>query len=579
MASLCLPLSAQETGRTIPADLRGLLPNDASAMVLISPMAEIETSIQELLQIAMPDVAPMASLDMVFSQLEAELEMDMSLLDRTKPIGFALGPIDLIGGTEPTVYLMIPSSDPAALLASLPGPVPASATRILGGYLGATKDAYPLEIGISSLPSLLPEGMIAGVFNARPLVEAFGPMAGFMTGMGVAQARTMINADPSTPPALMEMINGILDVTPSTVTEVLDSLTALQMSVDLNGSVLDVTSDLLLQDGSLLSSMAASEGATFGELSHLIDLDAPASFGYGADLGGMARWIRPYVDQILGAIEITDEIEAEADAGPFSSPRKALAVVRAASDSGLAALSNFGSGMVSSMNMVDGKPTSTLWMHGVNGDTLASNLGLFFQTELAGVVGLQMTTTKLGEGTTECSVTLNADTLAANFDMSADEALQIKSGFSEAFGGAIKMSLTSVGTDTLVLYNGTKDDLKGALMAATNAKRGTKQDVRHLNEVLSGASPFEFMRVDLGAMARIALPLIEQFDGPTGMPVGMLDGISIPMTTHSGLTAKKWMGGMSIDLKDVGKLAMMAIVAGPFENAPAEEEPVLRDAE
>ncbi|MFT6041429.1 MAG: hypothetical protein ACI9C2_001600, partial [Gammaproteobacteria bacterium] len=137
----------------------------------------------------------------------------------------------------------------------------------------------------------------------------------------------------------------------------------------------------------------------------------------------------------------------------------------------------------------------------------------------------------------------------------------------------------SVGTDTLVLYNGTKDDLKGALMAATNAKRGTKQDVRHLNEVLSGASPFEFMRVDLGAMARIALPLIEQFDGPTGMPVGMLDGISIPMTTHSGLTAKKWMGGMSIDLKDVGKLAMMAIVAGPFENAPAEEEPVLRDAE
>jgi len=335
------------------------------------------------------------------------------------------------------------------------------------------------------------------------------------------------------------------------------------LSVNMSGTVLDVNSALLLQDGSLLSSLAESEGASFAELAHLIDQNAPVSFGYGADLGGMARWIRPYVDQILSGVVIPDDIEAEGDAGPFSSPRHALAVVREASDKGLAALSNFGSGMVSSMNVVDGKPSSTFWMHGVDGGTLASNLSLFFRTELAGVVGLEMTSTKLGQATTECAVTLNADTLAANFDMTADEALQIKSVFAEAFGDSIKLSLTSVGSDTLVLYNGTMDDLKNALLAATKAKRGTTQDIVRLNGALTGASPFEFMRVDLGVMARTAIPIFEKFEGPSGIPEEMLDGISVPMTTHSGMTAKKWMGGMSIDLRDLGKLAMMVMTFAP----------------
>jgi len=215
------------------------------------------------------------------------------------------------------------------------------------------------------------------------------------------------------------------------------------------------------------------------------------------------------------------------------------------------------------MNVVDGKPSSTFWMHGVDGGTLASNLSLFFRTELAGVVGLEMTSTKLGQATTECAVTLNADTLAANFDMTADEALQIKSVFAEAFGDSIKLSLTSVGSDTLVLYNGTMDDLKNALLAATKAKRGTTQDIVRLNGALTGASPFEFMRVDLGVMARTAIPIFEKFEGPSGIPEEMLDGISVPMTTHSGMTAKKWMGGMSIDLRDLGKLAMMVMTFAP----------------
>lgn len=566
MAGLCLPLAAQDVKPAIPSALQDLVPNDASTLIVISPLDDLEAAVQDLLMVAMPEMAAMADLDMLFQQLDqinGGPGMDLNLVDRTRPIGIALGQLDLIGGTEPEFYMMLPCTDIQAVLESVPASMPLQATRVHEGYLGVCQEVYPVVTGDSKLAATLPQGLIAATFDARPLVEAFGPMAGFMTAMGVGPARAALDADKNTPPALRELANGILDDAPTTVTDVLDSLKALQLSVNMSGTVLDVNSALLLQDGSLLSSLAESEGASFAELAHLIDQNAPVSFGYGADLGGMARWIRPYVDQILGGVVIPDDIEAEGDAGPFSSPRHALAVVREASDKGLAALSNFGSGMVSSMNVVDGKPSSTFWMHGVDGGTLASNLSLFFRTELAGVVGLEMTSTKLGQATTECAVTLNADTLAANFDMTADEALQIKSVFAEAFGDSIKLSLTSVGSDTLVLYNGTRDDLKNALLAATKAKRGTTQDIVRLNGALTGASPFEFMRVDLGAMARTAIPIFEKFEGPSGIPEEMLDGISVPMTTHSGMTAKKWMGGMSIDLRDLGKLAMMVMTFAP----------------
>ncbi len=575
-ASLCLPLAAQEAGRHLPAGMQALIPNDSSALLLIAPLDDVEDAVQSLLEVTLPEMGMMANLDTLIAQVNGEFPFDLNLIDRSKPIAIAFGPMDPMSGAEPPFFVLIPSLDPTALQAAIPMPNIMEASLISGSYLALCEKSYPSALGASKIASLLPSGLIAATFDARPMVKAYGPMAGFFTSMGLGQVKTEINADSEMPPAFREMAMEVLNATPKTVTGIIDSLGGLQLSIDLDGTLLSVDSSLMLMDGSLLSGMHESEGATFNQLSHLIDLSAPGSFGFGADLGGMARWIRPYVDQIMDTIPVPEEAPEGVDLGPFQSPAHAFKAIRELTDNGLGALSYFGSGMVSSVSFVNNKPVTTFWLHGVNAESLTSNLALVFQTELAGMAGLILEANKVGEATTELSVKLDPSTLGRNFALGEGAVNEIRGGFNQAFGDSIKLTLTDVGTDTLVLYNGDKETLLAALVAAKNATRGTSPDIARLGKSLGTASPFSFMRLELGQLAREIVPIIEQFEGPLPFPKELLADIAMPLTLHRGMSSSSWFGGLSLDLKDAGKLVQIAMRARATESsepAPASTSP------
>lgn len=567
LAALALPtLAIQSAPATVPgaanrlpADLVALIPADATGLVFVSPINTLEAAAQDLLQIVAPDMAQMANVDQLLQEMGPS-EFNFDLIDRSRPMAFAMGAITpSITEEAPQFYLLIPSTNPAELSAALPFPPELGWTRISGGYLGISPEAvYPVPGALSTLPARLPEGLIAATINAEPILETFGPMARLAAGMARTGAIAGIQSDTELPAALKPMagdaVNGLIDG----LMDTLDSLTGFDMAINLEGARFEAGYALTFAEGSPMAEFSDQGGAQLVDLAHLLDPGADLTIAVGMDLGGAVRWARPFVNEILDAIPVPDQ--ADQDLGPFTSPRHAMDVARESLDHGMDALTWLGDGMALSTYVGEEHNRTAVWMHGVQANNLTASLKALFEAELASMVGLSLAETKLGENTRQLELRLDAATLAQNFDLNFDEAEEIRSGFEQTFGDAVRLSLTPVGSNTLLFLNGDAKSIKTALTVAAHRPGTQDPAIQRLVTELGGAHPFAAYRANLGPIVSEMMSLAQSFDEGDEIPPGMVEtirGMDLPLTVHEGMTATRWFQGMSLDLTRAGEVVSM----------------------
>ncbi|MDF1798748.1 MAG: hypothetical protein P1V81_06195 [Planctomycetota bacterium] len=567
LAALALPTPAVQSAPAtipgaadrLPADLVALIPADATGLVFVSPINTLEAAIQDLLQVVAPDMAPMADVDQLLHELGPS-DFDFDLIDRSRPMAFAMGAITpTITEEPPQFYLLIPSTNPAELSAALPFPPELGWTRISGGYLGISPEAvYPVPGARSNLPARLPQGLIAATIDAEPILETFGPMARLAAGMARSGVIAGIQSDTDLPGTLKPMANDAATAIIDGVMDTLDSLTGFDLALNLEGARFEAGYAMTFAEGSPMAALCDKDGAHLVDLAHLLDPAADLTVAVGMDLGGAVRWARPFVNEILDAIPVPEQ--AGEDLGPFRSPRHAMDVARESLSHGMDALTWFGDGIALSTFLGEEHNRTAVWMHGVQADNLTGSLRALFEAELASLVGLSLEETMLGENTRQLALHFDAATLAHNFDLGVREAEQVRAGFEETFGDAVRVSLTPVGGNTLVFFNGDAKAIKAALTVAAHRPGTQDPAIQRMTTELGDAHPFAAYRVNLGPVVAEMMSLAETFDEGGEIPPGMASmvrGLHLPLTVHEGMTPTRWFQGMSIDLTRAGDLAAM----------------------
>lgn len=554
-----VPAATAAAPHTLPADLVALIPGDASALFYVASIDDLEEAVEELVLTIAPDMALMVDADRLL--LEASPDgFDIDLIDRSRPMALALGPIRPMMKEDPLVCLMVPSTNPAELAAAMPFPPEMNATRLSGGYMGISPErAYPEILSVSDLPARLPEGLMSGTIDLEPIISSASPAIEMFGGMAVGQALAEIERDGEMPPAIKPLAAAAVEGAFETILDGLDSLTVLDMAMDLEGARFEAGYSIRFAEGSMLAGLSNVEGAHLSDLVHLLDPDADFTMAMGMDLGGMVRWARPFVDQILDAVEVPEAFPGD-DGGPFQSPRHLMDVARETLGHGMDAMTWLGDGFAMSTYLGE-KDHAALWMHGVNATNLASSLEALFAAELPGLVGLSLEQSRLGEATTQLALRLDASVLAKNFELSAEEAEEVRAGFAQAFGDAVRLSLTSVGDSTLVFMGGEPADIKAALTQAAYRPGTLDPALAQLGRELGDAHPFGAYRLNLGPVVAEMIDFAVAY-GDEDVPPGLAEAVralSLPLTVKEGMTSERVFQGVAIDLSRADQVVAMIL--------------------
>lgn len=558
------PAMRPAEGRTLPADLVALIPGDASVLVHVAAIDDLEAAAFDMVEILAPDFAPLVNTDTLMMELQRS-GFDTDLIDTSRPLAMAVGAITpAIENEQPDVVFLVPSTAPTELEAALPFPPELGWTRVSGGYLGISVErAYPVIEGRSRLPERLPEGLVTATVDAAPMVDAFLPMVEGLAAMALEEMLTDMREDPEMPPGLKPLAEGAMRSVHDGLMDSLDALTGLDLAFDVQGARLESGYALTFEEGSPMAAFWNQDGTRMSDLLPLLDPGADLVMAWGMDLGGMARWARPYVNQILDEIPVPQTFPEGQDKGPFQTPRQAMTLIREALDHGMDAMTWMGDGLGASTYMgEDGDARTVLWMRNVQADNLSASLQALFEAELASLAGLTLEQRRLGDATLELSLGVDTGVLARNFRLSADDAAQARAGFDAAFPGGVRMSLTSVGDNTLVVMGGGPEVIKEALTAVK--ARGTSADLARLADELGDAYPFGAYRIDLGPTLGGMLAMAEAFDERGEIPPGLssaLQGVSLPLTAFEGATTTRWFQGVSLDLTQAAALAPLVMEA------------------
>jgi hypothetical protein len=547
----------------IPADLDALIPADASTLIYVAPLDELEEAVQGLLGVVAPDMAMMADADALLSEI-APAGFNIDLLDRSRPFAIAVGAITMATqNTAPRVFLIVPTTDAGQLDLSLPP----HASRISGGYLGICETGpYPIGGG-SDLPARLPDGLIAGTLDAEPIVKTFRPIAGFMLGMAKSGLIGEVGANPKLNDEARGVATDTIDAGFGFVDDVMDSLSSFDFGVDLVGTELRAGYAVHFTEGSPLTRFARTDGPTLGDMLKFLDTDAVANSAVGFDLGAFVRWAHPYIDQIFDAVlssAAEEDLASDGEKiGPWESPREIFDVVRETTDAALDTLGWFGDGAATSVYFDGAEMRTAAWMHGVSAGQLADSIDSLAHVSLASLLGIQLERSRIGDATTVLTFSLDYETLGRNFDLGADELSEVRRSLAESgIGDTLNLSLTSIGSQTLMVYNGDRDSIAQALRGAKDRPGTASPLLQREAALLGNAYPYGFYHVNIGPFAAGIFRMAEQNGDATGAPAGLADklqGLDIPLTFREGLTSERFFQGLSIDFAGIGPLVEMAM--------------------
>ena len=549
--ALGLTPTLRAQGEAFPADLRALLPKDASVLVRFASLDEMEATARSIATIVAPEMLDEISLDALFAEMPPEF--DRSLIDTSRPSALSVGKID-ISGQEPTLCLMIPSYNPAGLAELFKDELPSS--RIFAGYLGVSSDptGYPETDPTSTLPDRIPAGLIAGTVNMRPLLDEMDPMIKAMFGMGRGMAIGEFSNTNDMPPVVLDMGMGMINSVFDFATDVVDSLTDAQFSVQVENSVLAIDYNVNFAADSPIAKLKNEGGPRFYELRRFMDMNAQVSQVGGFDLGNLSKALRPVVDKILDAVPVPEEGEA----GPFANPKAAFAAAREVLDQSMVLMAYFGDGMVTNTNMdLQGNMNMQSWIHGVKGNELAGALSALFEVEMARMVGLNLDVIETTETTQRLALSFDDQTLAKTFaleEYERDELAEFKAMF---FSKPIEMSFTTVAEQTLVVVNGGLDGIKQALETAKQTLRQNSLLMDQIQVQLGDSYPFSASHYQLGPYVAGYGAMMSRID-PSELPpqeyLDMFAKIDMPLAIYLGFDGTSFRNGVKLDFKNARQL-------------------------
>jgi hypothetical protein len=549
--ALGLTPTLRAQGEAFPADLRALLPKDASVLVRFASLDEMEATARSIATIVAPEMLDEISLDALFAEMPPEF--DRSLIDTSRPSALSVGKID-ISGQEPALCLMIPSYNPAGLAELFKDELPSS--RIFAGYLGVSSDptGYPETDPTSTLPDRIPAGLIAGTVNMRPLLDEMDPMIKAMFGMGRGMAIGEFSNTNDMPPVVLDMGMGMINSVFDFATDVVDSLTDAQFSVQVENSVLAIDYNVNFAADSPIAKLKNEGGPRFYELRRFMDMNAQVSQVGGFDLGNLSKALRPVVDKILDAVPVPEEGEA----GPFANPKAAFAAAREVLDQSMVLMAYFGDGMVTNTNMdLQGNMNMQSWIHGVKGNELAGALSALFEVEMARMVGLNLDVIETTETTQRLALSFDDQTLAKTFaleEYERDELAEFKAMF---FSKPIEMSFTTVAEQTLVVVNGGLDGIKQALETAKQTLRQNSLLMDQIQVQLGDSYPFSASHYQLGPYIAGYDAMMSRID-PSELPpqeyLDMFAKIDMPLAIYLGFDGTSFRNGVKLDFKNARQL-------------------------
>lgn len=553
----------------VPADMRALIPADVRVFVRADSLAELETTARDLAQVIAPDFADEIDLDLVFE--EAPPGFDKAWIDLTRPIGFTVSAIDFAGSGEPTFCMFIPTTDAGALGQFLAQDGEFNTQLISGGYLGVSSamGSYPAPDPTSDVVDRIPAGVLSGMVDLAPIVDEMGPMFRGFSGMGRGMVLGEINNDTSLPAPMramaMDLVDGAFDFLDGFVA----SLTELRISLDVDGTVVSFDYSLHFAPDSPVAELKSMDGPRFGELRRFMDVNAPQTSALGFDLGNLAGRLRPYVDEILNAVPVPEVGEA----GPFASPQAAFAAARDVVDRSVDLFTHFGDGMVSSNSIGAQGMSSAGWIHGVTGDQFAGSLRALFEVELASMVGLQLSTIETTESTQRMALGFEPMVLAQNFGLSERDLEDLQEFKQIFFPHPMELSTTTVGNRTLLVVNGSRDSITGALQSAKQSVQQPSPLLDQAGALLGDSYPFSVTHYQFGQYIGGMLSFVSTLESNDAPPQELIDELALldmPAVIYAGFNGTSFKNGVRVDVRDVGKMIEMidAAEAKRFEEYP-----------
>lgn len=545
-AALCLPSAALPSETIalmeaspasaafadVPADMAALLPADLSIVIMTKPIAELEGIALDLAGKIMPDMAGMVSADTMLQMAG----IDPAMIDHTKPLCFALGPVSM--EQEPQPFVLIPTKDGEfmrELFAGMAGMPPEMVQlRTSGSYVGMTMGpGYP-EAGESRILSTVPAGLIGLSVDMESVLDTYGPLL----QMGMKMAR--IQMDSEMPADMPFNMGSLFDSAFGMAEGAMDSIEEFRLSVDITDSRLDIRETIVVSEGSPMSGIASDRPSNLAKLLPLMRDDS-ISMVVGANMGEMMTKMSPMLESLQGMYP------AEMGEG-----------LMASMDAFQDIYSKFGDGLVASGGFTENGMEMSMFFDGAEFDSLLAAYKGALEQPFWGQLGMKYLETKTGK-----SGEVNLTRFIFEFDMEAmmaslgeelpeAEVANLQKMMVAMYGENLTITLAqSGGIGTMIVGGG--DDLMtealGRIAAGGTAPRGFAP----LADLAAKSNPFMSYALDFGEIISSTAPMMASAMGESPFPLEAVEGLSMPMNFYFGVSKTEWTGGMMVDLVQVGE--------------------------
>lgn len=318
-----------------------------------------------------------------------------------------------------------------------------------------------------------------------------------------------------------------------------------------------------------IAELHTQSGPRFTTMRRFMDVNAPTSQAQGFDLAWLSKSLRPYVDEIL------DAVEGQGGQNELGMPADTFRMTRTAIDRGMDVMGNFGNGFTASTFFDERGMSMGGWLQGVKGDELAGSLMALFEVELAGLVGLELTTVEITESTRRMALDFNPQTAAQNFGLSEREYQDLVEMKQMMMPQPIEVSTTTVGDQTLFIVNGSRNTITQALQSAKDTSRQTSPMLDRIEGLLGDSYPFSAAYYNVGQYVAGMGAFMGGMDpgqAPSAEELARFEALDMPAATYAGFDGTSLRGGAQIDVRDFGKL--MALIE-ELDGARRGQPPVL----
>ena len=518
----------------VPADFAALLPADLSVVVMTRPIAELEGIALDMASKIMPEMAEMVNADAMLQMAG----IDPAMIDHTKPLCFALGPISMDG--EPQAYALIPTKDGEALrdlFAGMSGMPPEMVQlRTSGSYVGMTMGAIYPEAGKSRILGTVPAGLIGLSVDVESILDTFGPLI----QMGMQMARMQL--DTEMPQDMPMDVGAMLDSYFGLAEGAMDSMEEFRMSIDITDSRLDIRETFVVSEGSPMSNLASDKPSNLSKLLPLMRDDS-ISIVVGANMGEMMTKMAPFMDTMTGIY-------------PAEMGEGLTASMAAFQD----IYAKLGDGFVASGDFTDAGIEMSMFFDGTEFEGLLAAYKAALEQPFWGQLGMKYLETKTGK-----SGDVNLTRFIFEFDMEAmmasmgeelpeSDLMDLQAMMVAMYGENLTITLAeSGGIGAMVVGGG--DDLMTEALGRIAAGGSAPRDFALLADLAARSNPFMSYSLDFGDILASVMPLVSNAMGAPPFPMDAIEGLTLPLNFYFGASKTEWTGGMMVDLVQAAEFA------------------------